>query len=608
MRRLFASVTALLLLAGLFVPVAGVAAAPQPPKVVFVVGPTGYLTDRFRTEAEAAAAVARRFTPDVTEIYSPNATWPVVREAIQGASLVVYMGHGNGWPSKYRNELFPPTQNGFGLNPTAGGDDERHQYFGEASIGGQVKLAKNAVVLLHHLCYASGNSEPGLVEGTLAQARQRVDNFAAGFIRAGAKAVIAEAYASPSHFVRSILDGDRAIDTIWRTAPTAYRNVSAFKSTRSPGYVAQMDTETASSGFHRSIVLKAGLAARDVLSGGQGRAVAPAPDGTDPGPVTPSLVDLGVTLSAPDIRGVTTAGTKATLLLPYTIEDRKKLPDKLLISVRWSPVEIRPVPLDPTAEVTAEGTEGAEPSATPSDTTPSDTTPVTSPVPAASSDPAAPAEPLLPAAPPTEFDLVQPEQEGTLVEARATKVTKKYFSLAVRLPAAAGLYRLEVMLHDADGVAYDAATQALVPAVHARVVGKVDARVLATPSATLEAASRVPLDLRVANLGRAAWGYGAVESRFDPEVGLPASARVVGHWVALGGEATNLPGAVSTALPAGLRAGVTADVTLPLRVPEEPGEYLLVLDLVTPEQGSLASMGVAPTLVRITVVEAAAPG
>ena len=61
-----------------------------------------------------------------------------------------------------------------------------------------VKLAPDAVVLLHHLCYASGLSEPGLPEGTLDQAKQRVDNFAAGFIRAGASAVIAEAYTSPS--------------------------------------------------------------------------------------------------------------------------------------------------------------------------------------------------------------------------------------------------------------------------------------------------------------------------------------------------------------------------------------------------------------------------
>ena len=92
------------------------------PRVVIVVGPSGAATDRYRAQAREAAAVARRYTADVTELYSPNATWPAVRHALQGASVVIYMGHGNGWPSPYRDALYPPTQNGFGLNPSAGGN------------------------------------------------------------------------------------------------------------------------------------------------------------------------------------------------------------------------------------------------------------------------------------------------------------------------------------------------------------------------------------------------------------------------------------------------------------------------------------------------------
>ena len=241
------------------------------PKVVFIVGPAGAATNGYRAQARAAAAIARKYTPDVIELYSPNATWPAVRDALQGASLVVYMGHGNGWPSKYRDALYPPTQNGFGLNPKAGSGDYTHQYFGEASVGGQVKLAKNAIVLLNHLCYASGNTEPGLPEGNLDQAKQRVDNYAAGFIQAGASAVIAEAWSSPSYFVKTILSSNRSIQSAWSNAPSANRHRLAFKSERSPGYVAQMDTETATSGFTRSIVMKTGLASRDVLAGAAGR-------------------------------------------------------------------------------------------------------------------------------------------------------------------------------------------------------------------------------------------------------------------------------------------------------------------------------------------------
>jgi hypothetical protein len=39
-------------------------------------------------------------------------------------------------------------------------------------------------------------------------------------------------------------------------------------------------------------------------------------------------------------------------------------------------------------------------------------------------------------------------------------------------------------------------------------------------------------------------------------------------------------------------------------VPVQPGNYLLVLDVVTPSQGSLASLAVPPTMVRVTVLPA----
>ena len=149
-RRISAAIIASLLAVGVFAP-ASFAASPSTsfatkavPKVVLVVGPAGAATNGYRAQARAAAALARHYTPDVVELYSPDATWSAVRDALQGASLVVYMGHGNGWPSKYRDELYPPSQNGFGLNPAAGSGDSTHQYFGEGVVGSEVKLAKNA--------------------------------------------------------------------------------------------------------------------------------------------------------------------------------------------------------------------------------------------------------------------------------------------------------------------------------------------------------------------------------------------------------------------------------------------------------------------------------
>ena len=623
-KRLLACILAALIVAGLGAPVVAAAETKSPPKVVFVVGPVGSAkTARLRAQADEAARIARRYTPDVVKIYSPNATWSRVRKALQGASLVIYMGHGNGWPSRYRDELYPPTQNGFGLNPVAGGGDSRHQYFGESLVGSEIELAKDAVVLLHHLCYASGNTEPGLPEGTFAQARQRVDNFAAGFIRAGASAVIAEAVTSPAYNVRAILSGSRSIDRIWRNAPTANGNFLAFASSRSPGYVAQMDPERSRSRFHRSIVLREGLAARDVLAGGQGSLSARGTIGSEPD--EPSLIGTGIAVNEPTV-GFTTAGTTVSLRLPYTIKDRDKLPKKIQASVRWDPIDVRPVALDPAAEqppaepepsasAAPVPTESASPSPPPSIPAPS---PSAQPGSAIAGGPTERAgtpqreqpqpvpvnEPLLPPLPPEAYTLMQPERLGDVVQPVATTIKKKHLAVPVDLPANPGLYRLTVTLHDATGVAFDAATQALVTPLLMRVVGEVDGKVLAAPEATLEAGSAVPLAVNVVNLGRAAWGRAGLGDASSPDGGVRAeAARLIGHWVTLNVSKAGaaLP-PIGTTLPAGLESGATTNATLLLTVPDEAGEYLLVLDVLTPDHGSLAALGVAPTMVRVTVV------
>ena len=69
--------------------------------VVIIVGATHSATDRYRDVGDAAYAEARKYTSNVVKVYSPNATWAKVKAAAVGASIVVYMGHGNGWPSPY---------------------------------------------------------------------------------------------------------------------------------------------------------------------------------------------------------------------------------------------------------------------------------------------------------------------------------------------------------------------------------------------------------------------------------------------------------------------------------------------------------------------------
>jgi flagellar hook assembly protein FlgD len=255
---------------GAFMPAATVpvaAAATPQPKVAIIVGATHSVTPTYRSRADAAYAEAIKYTSNVVKVYSPNATWDKVKAAIQGASIVIYMGHGNGFPSPYRTTPWPYSQNGFGLNAALGQGDNNVKYYGEHYIGSEIKLAPNAVVLLHHLCYASGNSEPGHAEPTTSVAKQRVDNYAAGFLKAGARAVIADGHGGPAYYIKSLFTTRETVEQMWRKAPNFHNHVFTFASVRSPGYTAAMDPENASSGFYRSLTGRLGLLTQDVTGG-----------------------------------------------------------------------------------------------------------------------------------------------------------------------------------------------------------------------------------------------------------------------------------------------------------------------------------------------------
>ena len=575
---LLAVVAALAFGAGPFASRADAAAARVAPKVVLIVGPAGGATPYYRRLADEAAAAAAKLTPNVVKVYSPDATWTNVKAALQGASVVVYLGHGNGWPSIYRDSLYPPTQNGFGLNPHAGAADS-HQYFGEDLIGKEIKLAKDAVVIFSHLCYASGNTEPGLAEGTLAQAQQRVDNYAAGFFRAGAGAVIADAYLAPAYYVRSVLRGARSIDSIWKNAPNRNDHFLRFASQRSKGAIAQMDPDNVDSGFHRSIVLKARLTSRQVV----GNAVR-GPD-LPILPVEPSLLGLGVTFGSPDLTSPPTAGSQTTLTLPIAPEAAALLPANLMVGTRWDRLDG-----GSTATPAAPGQPASPapgPTAAPGPTIGGDDPGTT-----------APADPTI--------DLVVPERTGEVVApVPAKKLASGGISVAVTVPSTPGLYRLVATVHQPDGVAYDASTQALVPALVVRVTGPLTATYAAPAAANATVGAPFALDVRVTNLGRNPWGKAAATHSVGAAELEPARrATLVARWVDLGGLGTSgTLGALlaSSILPAGLAPGASVAVAFHLVAPTAPGEYLLVLDVVDPATGSLAAAGVPPGIVRVTV-------
>ncbi len=70
-------------------------------KVAIIVGPVGSLTDNYRARGDRVAAAARAAGATVATAYSPRATWSRVLDAVRGANVIVYFGHGNGFPNPY---------------------------------------------------------------------------------------------------------------------------------------------------------------------------------------------------------------------------------------------------------------------------------------------------------------------------------------------------------------------------------------------------------------------------------------------------------------------------------------------------------------------------
>lgn len=243
-------------------------------KVVVIVGPVEGLTSTYRSYAEKVAQTAASYGADVRRVYSPNATWKNVLANIQGASVVVYMGHGNGYPNPYVSFLQPNVNDGFGLNDPNNLDDNHHIYYGESYLAQYVKLAPNAVVFLSHACYAPGASESWDKDPTVSVARQRADNFAAGFIAAGARAVFALSHADPSPYLAQLFTTDSSMKSIFETASDwDGRWVQSFASVRSSGFDAELDptldqrlSPPQPTYYLRSLVTWPGLTASQVTS------------------------------------------------------------------------------------------------------------------------------------------------------------------------------------------------------------------------------------------------------------------------------------------------------------------------------------------------------
>jgi putative cell wall-binding protein len=216
-------------------------------KVAIIVGPTGSLTSSFRQQGDQIASAASATGATVVKVYSPSATWANVRNAVNGANIVVYLGHGNGYPSPYADVQRTDRVNGWGLNrTTTNGDDDRWDstmvYCGEKALTGTLTSADGAaqwnycggkngtqgitpapgfVMIYSGACYSPGASEPHLAPPTNNMALQRVSNYSRPVLTLGAGAYFATYHGAASLVDRILRNPNMSFGDIYHAGRPA---------------------------------------------------------------------------------------------------------------------------------------------------------------------------------------------------------------------------------------------------------------------------------------------------------------------------------------------------------------------------------------------------
>ncbi|MGI8658896.1 MAG: S-layer homology domain-containing protein [Candidatus Limnocylindria bacterium] len=204
-------------------------------KVVVIVGPVADLTDKYRAHGDALASAAEAAGATVVKVYSPNATWQNVRAAVEGANVIVYFGHGNGYPNPYSSgSELTDRVNGWGLNRTSSGGDADDWattmvYCGEKALlgtltasdgaaqrqycsGGPIRPAPNFVMVYGQAHYTSGFGEryaPSTPVTTLDEAQTRVANYSYPILKLGGAGYLATAYGDADAVVSRLLTDPR---------------------------------------------------------------------------------------------------------------------------------------------------------------------------------------------------------------------------------------------------------------------------------------------------------------------------------------------------------------------------------------------------------------
>ena len=216
-------------LAAAAVPFVPSPAAAASIRVAIIVGPVGEdLTPQYIELAEMAADEAERSGATVLRAYSPNATPRRVLRAVDGANIVIYFGHGTGFPNPYSEILKPEVVDGWGLQgPHARGTHEDDlakgwlAYYGEAWLAANAHPAPGCVMIYSNACYAPGASEGRLPKPDEPEALAHVANYSRAAFAMGASAYYAtDFYGGAARLVGALLDqSGRTFADVFRSEP-----------------------------------------------------------------------------------------------------------------------------------------------------------------------------------------------------------------------------------------------------------------------------------------------------------------------------------------------------------------------------------------------------
>ena len=232
---------------------------------MIVVGPVESNTARYKDHARRYAALARSLGASVTEVYSPYATWTRVKSRGQGREHLHLPRARQRIAEPVRGVLAAPAQRD-GPQQLVRHGNSNVKYWGQTYVK-TLDLASNSVVLLNHLCYASGNSEPGHGTPSKSTAMQRADGYGTGFLRTGAKAVFANGRGSLSSILTDLLTSDKSVGQIFQDdwSFTGERDFT-FASRKTPGATVWMDPY-AKGKYYKAVNGKLSLTAAQVRAG-----------------------------------------------------------------------------------------------------------------------------------------------------------------------------------------------------------------------------------------------------------------------------------------------------------------------------------------------------